>query len=241
MSSLMLLKRRCRMNYRILKSLGSLIVLLATILSAAAQQNNSVQTWARKGVEPTLRLANERYLLQIGDTIEIVFRFTPDFNQTVTIQPDGYINLRDVPDLHAAGKSTPELTNLLQKAYSGILHDPVVTLQLKDFEKPYFVAGGELGRPGKYDLRGDTTVVQAIEIAGGFKDSSKHSQVLIFRRVSDQWTEVKKLDVKEMLRSGDLAEDLHLRTGDMIYVPKNFISKIKRFIPAASASAEIPY
>jgi hypothetical protein len=49
--------------------------------------------------------------------------------------------------------------------------------------------------------------------------------------VSDQWTEVKKLDLKQMLRSANLAEDLHLRPGDLIYVPKNTISKIQRFIP----------
>jgi polysaccharide biosynthesis/export protein len=229
------------MNHRILGTVGSLIVLLAAVLSAAAQQSDAEQTGIQKGGEPVLRTADARYLLQIGDTIEIVFRFTPEFNQTVTIQPDGYINLRDVADLRAAGKSTPELTELLQKVYSRILHDPVVTLQLKDFEKPYFVAGGELGRPGKYDLRGDTTVVQAIEIAGGFKESAKHSQVLLFRRLSDQWTEVKKLDVKEMLHSGDLTEDLHLRPGDMIYVPKNFVSKIKQFIPSTGVSAEIPF
>jgi protein involved in polysaccharide export with SLBB domain len=53
---------------------------------------------------------------------------------------------------------------------------------LKDFEKPYFVAGGRVARPGKYDLRGDTTVSQGIALAGGFLDSAKHSQVVLFRR-----------------------------------------------------------
>jgi polysaccharide export outer membrane protein len=195
----------------------------------------------QSGKEPTLWPHNPRYQLQVGDTIEITFRFTPDFNQTVTIQPDGYINLRDLPDLHVAGKNTPEVTEIIRKAYSSILHDPVVTLQLKDFEKPYFIAGGQLDRPGKYDLRGDTTVTQAIAIAGGFKDTAKHSQVLIFHRLSDQWTEVKKINVKQMMHSGDLSEDPRLRPGDMIYVPKNAFSKIKQFIPTSSVGGYIPY
>jgi polysaccharide biosynthesis/export protein len=189
---------------------------------------------AQRGAEPVLQPHNPRYQMRIGDTLEISFQLTPDFNQTVTIQPDGYINLRDTPDLHVAGKTTPELAELLRKAYARILRDPVVTVTLKDFEKPYFIAGGELGRPGKYDLRGETTVLQAIEIAGGFKESSKHSQVLLFHRISDQWTEVKKLDVKAMLRSADLREDQGLRPGDLIYVPKNAFSKIKPFIPTSS-------
>jgi len=184
--------------------------------------------------EPVLQSHDPRYQLRVGDTLDISFRLTPEFNQIVTIQPDGYINLRDLPDLHVTGKTTPEVTEILKKRYSRILHDPEISLMLKEFERPYFIANGELGKPGKYELRGDTTVLEAIGIAGGFNDKSKHSQVLLFRRVSDKWMSVKKLDMKEMINSGDLTEDLHLRPGDMIYVPKNTISKIKPFIPIPS-------
>jgi polysaccharide export outer membrane protein len=204
-------------------------------------EENPVKDAIPKDREPTLRTLNPRYLLSVGDSIEITFRFTPEYNQTVTIQPDGYINLRELPDMHIAGKSTPELVKMLQKAYSHILHDPVITVELKDFEKPYFIAGGELQRPGKYDLRGQTTLVQAIQIAGGFKESSKHSQVLLFRRLSDEWTEVKDINVKEMLSEGDLREDPRLRPGDLIYVPKNRMSKITRFIPTASVGSYVPF
>jgi len=76
-----------------------------------------------------------------------------------------------------------------------------------------------------------------VSIAGGFKDTSKHSQVLLFRRVSDQWTEAKVLDLKKMLKEGNLTEDSHLRPGDMIYVPKNTISKIKPYLPTSYVGA----
>ena len=226
------------MNRRLIL-FGILIFLAVGVSSTRSQERSSASEEAVSGEsqntrEPVLQPHNPRYQLRIGDTFEITFRFTPEFNQTVTVQPDGFINLRDMPDLHVAGKTTPEITQILQKEYSRILRDPVITLQLRDFEKPYFIAGGELGRPGKYDLRGDTTVLQAIEIAGGFKDSSRHSQVLVFHRLSDQWTAVKKLDAKAMLNSADLREDPHLSPGDMIYVPKNSISKIRAFIPTSS-------
>ena len=212
------------------------VVLLLTILILLFP----VAGLAQRGAAPTLQPYNPRYHLRIGDTLEINFRFTPEFNQTVTIQPDGFINMRDIPDIYIAGKTTPELAELIRKSYAPILHNPEVMVSLKDFEKPYFVAGGELGRPGKYDLRGVTTVVQAIEIAGGFKDSSKHSQVLLFRRLSEEWTEVKKLDIKKMLHSGDLSEDISLRPGDLVYVPKNMLSKIKPFIPTMSVGTYVP-
>jgi polysaccharide export outer membrane protein len=114
------------------------------------------------------------------------------------------------------------------------LRDPVVTIQLKEFEKPYFIAGGEVGHPGKYDLRGDTTAIQAVAIAGGFTEASKHSRVYLFRRVSNDWVETQKLDMKKMLAAGNLGEDMHLRPGDMLYVPRNTATKIKRFLPTAT-------
>jgi polysaccharide export outer membrane protein len=186
-----------------------------------------------EGRQPSLPRRNPRYQLCKGDVLELDFPFTSEFNQSVTVQPDGYITLRAVGDLHVEGQTVPELTQALRTAYGKILHDPVITIALKDFDKPYFIVSGEVGRPGKYDLRGDTTVTQAVAIAGGFNESSKHSQVLLFRQVSNDWAEVRKLNVKQMLQGANLSEDLHLRPGDMLFVPKNTLSKIKRFIPSS--------
>jgi polysaccharide biosynthesis/export protein len=180
---------------------------------------------------------NWRYRINPSDTLELTFSLTPEFNQTVIVQPDGYITLRDVGDLQVAGKTLPEFTEAVKSAYSKILHDPMISVDPKDFEKPYFIVGGQVGKPGKFDLRSDVTVTQAIAIAGGFTDASKHSQVLLFRRVSDEWTEAKIINVKKMLSSRDLREDPDLRPGDMLFVPKNALSKIKPFLPTTSVGA----
>jgi polysaccharide export outer membrane protein len=184
-----------------------------------------------------LHKRNWRYRINPSDTLELTFRLTPEFNQTVTVQPDGYITLRDVGDLLAAGQTLPEFTESIKTAYSKILQDPIISVDPKDFEKPYFVVGGQVGKPGKFDWRGDVTVTQAIAIAGGFTDASKHSQVLLFRRVSDQWTEAKIINVKKMLSSRDLQEDPELKPGDMLFIPKNALSKIKPFLPTTSVGA----
>ena len=130
--------------------------------------------------------------------MELNFPLSPEFNQTPTVQPDGYISLLGAGDLHVEGLTVPELRESLRGVYANILRDPVITVVLKDFEKPYFVASGEVVRPGKYDLRGYTTATQAVAMAGGFSDSAKHSEVLLFRRVSNDWEEVKKVNLKKM-------------------------------------------
>jgi polysaccharide biosynthesis/export protein len=183
---------------------------------------------------PVLQSRNPRYRVQRGDTLELTFPLVPTLNKTVPVQPDGYITLQLVGDLRVEGKTIPELDQLLREEYGKILQKPVFTIELKDFEKPYFIASGEVERPGKYELRGDATVAQAVAVAGGFKEEAKHSQVLLFRRVSDEWVEVKQLNMKKMLQEANLREDLHLQPGDMVFVPKSTISKIKGYLPRAS-------
>ena len=170
------------------------------------------------------------YRLHPSDVVEIAFVVAPEFNQTLTIQPDGYVMLRDAGMVEVQGLNMEEFSIAVQKAYRGYLHDPQVAVALKEFERPYFIVGGEVGKPGKYELRSDTTVAEAVQIAGGLTQQSKHSQVVLFRRVNDDLMETRLLDLKMMLKARSLKEDAHLRPGDMVFVPQNSISKIARFL-----------
>jgi polysaccharide export outer membrane protein len=184
--------------------------------------------------DPKLQHRNPRYQLCRSDVLELTFPLTPEFNQTVTVEPDGYITLHGADSIYVEGQTLAQVSRSIRDAYAGVLHEPIVAVDLKDFEKPYFIAGGQVGHPGKYELRGDTTVVQAVEIAGGFTDQAKHSEVWVFRRVSNDWVESHRIDVKNMLHSGKLTEDMDLQPGDMLYVPKNTLGKIQRYLPVAT-------
>ncbi len=174
------------------------------------------------------------YRLTKSDILEVNFTFSPEFNQSLTVQPDGFVVLRGAGLLLAEGLTVAELQQAIIKAYSGFLHDPEITVTLKDFDKPYFLASGEVSRPGKYELRGDLTVNEAVAIAGGFTQQAKHSQVVLFRRISLDVAEAHLLDVKKMLNSRNLREDWHLQPGDFIYVPQNRISKVRKYVPASA-------
>jgi len=190
---------------------------------------------------PDFQQRTTRYRIEPGDTFDLNFELSPEFNQlAVAVQPDGFVTLRGVGDLHVADQTVPELTQTLRLAYSKILNDPLISVVLKEFEKPYFVADGQVAKPGKYDMHGKTTLTQAIAMAGGFQSSAKHSQVVLFRRVDDQWTEAKLINVKKMQKSGNLSEDPFLHPGDMLFVPKNTYSKIDRFIPNLSMGSYLP-
>lgn len=197
-----------------------------------AQDGNG--TADNHGQTEILQHRNRRYQLHSADVLSLEFPFTPEFNQTVTVQPDGYITLRGVDNMRVQGQTLPEVTTALRTAYAKILHDPVINVELKDFEKPFFIVGGEVGHPGKFELREDTTATEAVAIAGGLRDSAKHSEVLLFHRVQGGWAQVKRLNMKKMLKEGNLDEDAYLQPGDFLYIPKNMMSKIGKFIPTSS-------
>jgi polysaccharide export outer membrane protein len=167
--------------------------------------------------------------LRSGDTIDLTFVYVPEFNQTVTIQPDGFITLRAVGDIRAAALSAPELKTAVQAKYAEIMKAPDVSVEIKDFEKPFFLAQGEVQKPGKYDLRSDIKLSEAVAIAGGLNSSAKHSQVLLFRRGAGDAVEVKEIDLKRVLQGKSLEDDIKIRPGDMVFVPKNRISKVKEY------------
>ncbi len=176
------------------------------------------------------------YRLQPSDVAEVSFTVAPEFNQTLTVQPDGYVMLKDAGLVEAQGLNLEQFREAVEKAYQGYLHDPQAAVALKEFERPYFIVGGEVGKPGKYELRSDTTVAEAVEIAGGLTAQSKHSQVVLFRRVNDDLVETRLLNLKKMLNQSGLKEDAHLRPGDMVFVPQNTISKLARFLSRPSMS-----
>jgi polysaccharide biosynthesis/export protein len=197
---------------------------------AAATQTATTTT----GTTPTFSPRDDRYRLRESDVFDISFELSPEYNQAgVTVQPDGYVTLRGIGDVKVLGQTEPELVQTLQQAYGKILHDPMISVVLRDFQKPFFVADGQLGRPGKYELRGDVTLTEAIAMAGGFLESAKHSQVVLYRRVNAQWTEAKLYNLKEMESKHDLSEDPLLHPGDMLFVPKNKFSKIRTFLPTS--------
>lgn len=204
--------------------------------SATGAGSSSIAV-ASTDTAPGFQERSPRYRLRKGDSFDLDFELSPEFNQTVSVQPDGYVTLKGVGSIFVEGQTVPELTETVKTAYETTLHDPVIAIALKDFDKPYFIAAGQVAKPGKYDLRGPLTVTEAVAIAGGFNDSAKHSQVVLFRPAWNGTVETKLINVKKLLASRDLAEDVYLQPGDMLYVPQSAFSKIRRYIPTSSIGA----
>lgn len=187
---------------------------------------------------PTIKKPRgRRYRLNPGDVLEISYRYTPEFNQTVSIHPDGFIVLPIVGDLKVADLTLTEAKTLILERAAKRLKDPEITIFLKEFQKPYYVVAGEIATPGRFEMNEEITALQAVMLAGGFKDSAKTSRVFVFRKINKNMAEVKTLDLKKIKKTSDLENDLNLESGDIVWVPQNKFSKFEKYIRLTSIGA----
>ncbi len=174
------------------------------------------------------------YKLHIGDEITLNYRLTPEFDQTVTVQPDGCVSLTVVGNLKVAGLTLDQAHDRIVERASGQLNHPELTITLKQFEQPYVVVAGEVEKPGRFDLRDDTTALQAVMLAGGFKDSARDTQVILFRHINDDMAEVRRLDLHNIRKQSQLEHDTVLQPGDMLLVTRNKMEHLSRFMKASN-------
>jgi polysaccharide biosynthesis/export protein len=171
-----------------------------------------------------------RYRLRVGDVLDIQYFYTPELNQTVTVSPDGYVNLDLVGDVKVGGLTLEEAHDIIVQRASEHLNDPKVNVVLTQFQPPYVVVAGEVAKPGQIDFNHHLTAMQAILVSGGFLDSARSSDVILFRKIDTDTAEVRVLNLKNIRKTSDLERDLQLQPGDMLYVPRNKVQGLSRYV-----------
>jgi len=180
-----------------------------------------------------------RYTLHVGDVIDLNYRLTPEYNQSITIQPDGYASLNIAGNLHLEGLTLDQAHDLIVKKDSERLNDPELNLMLSSFQRPYVVVGGEVLQPGRIDLRENMTAMQAVVMAGGFKLSAKDTRIIVFRHINSDMGEVRELNLHNINKTSQLEQDMVLEPGDMLLVPANKMEHFARYMHSFSFSSSI--
>ena len=207
----------------LLLAAGASMVTVVPLDAAPQEANDAEDRFADR---------QQRYRIQPGDVLSFQFRFTPEYNQKVKVQPDGYVSLSGIDDLKVGGLSVDQVHDAAVDACRNQLREPVINVVLEEFSLPGFIVGGEVRAPGRYELRGDVMLSEAIQIAGGFSASAHIEQVLLFRRASEGWMESRQIDFKKVIESG-LNEDVRLRAGDLVFIPRSKLGNLKRLMQAA--------
>ncbi len=186
----------------------------------------------------------DRYHLHTGDTLLLEYRLSPELNQTVTIGPDGYVDLNVAGPAKLEGLTLTEAHDLIVQLASARLNSPELNIELKDFQRPYVVVAGQVMNPTRIEMREDMTAIQAIMLAGGFRDSAKETKIVLFRRLNSKsdMAEVHVLNLHKIHKTAQLEHDMALQPGDVLYVPENAATQFGKImrIPNFSMSSGVP-
>jgi polysaccharide export outer membrane protein len=190
------------------------LLLMATSISSVAQ---------------TLAERNPEYVLQRGDVLDIRYRYTPEFDQVVTVRPDDRVTLLNLDTVVTSGMTVSQFKEKVVTLSSKVLVNPEITILLKEFEKPHVFVEGEVTTPGRVDIRSDISILDAIALAGGFKTTSAKSKVLLVHRSGNgDQTKTTVLDLNKLINDKTMEEAVLVHSGDVIYVTQNNLSKIER-------------
>jgi polysaccharide biosynthesis/export protein len=170
------------------------------------------------------------YLLQAGDDIEIQFVYNPELNQKLPVRPDGRISLPLVKELLVVGMSPRELSDLLTDKYRPELKKPEITVIVRTFTAQKIFIDGEVNRAGIQPIMGPLSVMQAISMAGGLKETARANEVLIIRQSPKGPFITTVVDVTRAIDGTDKSQDIALMAYDMVYVPKSPIANVDLWV-----------
>jgi len=194
--------------------------------AASAQVENP-----RASAEPARAFVPDMvYRLGFGDVIDVKFLGSPEYNETVSIRPDGRISLQGVGELDALGLSPAELDAVVTQAYGQLLVHPDVTVIVREFGGQKCYVAGEVDRPGSMDVAKGMTMLRAIAAAGGPKKSAKMGSVILIRLDREQRAEATRIDLSYTSMQGGIENDLPVMGNDIIFVPRTFIADVNAFV-----------
>lgn len=166
------------------------------------------------------------YRFYPGDQIELRVPSAPELNKTLVVQPDGRISAPLVGPIMVADRSTQQVEESLSQAYASQLIHPQVEVSLTAATPLKVFVGGEVDKPGVYDMPGPIDALQAIIEAGGFKTSAQRGKVVLIRRGLGGQAMMRVVDLRQGASDPSRVDVAPLRRFDVIYVPRTSISEV---------------
>jgi polysaccharide export outer membrane protein len=150
----------------------------------------------------------------------------------VTVTPSGHIQLPGIGDVFVQGLTLAEAKQEIDARYNVAVPGVQVTLVLNQRAKRFIYVLGEVEQPGRFELEGPTTVMQALALAGDTNIGANLRQVVVFRRGPDWRLMATMLDVRGALygRRPVPADDIWLNDSDIVLVPKTPIQQADELI-----------
>lgn len=203
-----------------LKLSGALDTSIAVPRTPAERPVASTPVSAAVDMGPVRGRPNRDYVIGPEDLIEIQVFGVDQLTRTVRVNSRGQVSLPLVGTLQFGGLTGSQAESLIRtKLAESYMQDPQVSLFIKEYTSQRVIIEGAVNKPGVYPLRGPTTLLQSLAVAGGQGSLSDMSEVMLFRSDDQGKRETLVFDV-ERIRSGEI-EDPAVVNEDLIVVKRS--------------------
>jgi polysaccharide export outer membrane protein len=168
------------------------------------------------------------FILGPGDKIDINVYRHDDLKKTVQIDLSGRISYPLLGDIQVAGLGVFELRDKIRDGLVKYIMDPQVSVSVSSSQSQKLLVLGEVKTPGFFQVDTPVTALEAISRAGGYTLDGRMESVLLIRGDLKK-PQLIALNLEKALHQGDLAQNMLLQRGDILYVPRTFISDVDRF------------
>jgi len=167
---------------------------------------------------PQSSIQDAGYGLQPGDVIRISVWREPELDQVVLVKPDGGISFPLVGELHAAGRTTQEVTDDIAERLSVFIPTPEVTVSLQQSEGNRIYVTGRVNSPGMFLVNSPVTIMQALSLAGGLTPFADKDSIRVLRTEGGTQRSI-PFNYKQVQRGESLGQNISLQSGDTLVVP----------------------
>ena len=213
---------------------------------AASELNQTLtQRYRRYFKRPQVTLSVVSYNTHFKELLTVITNSATGQSKMMPVGLDGYLSPPFMPKLQVAGRSTAWIQEEMQQAYSRVLGNITVLVDLKEIRSNLVYVLGEVNRPGVINIPAPATVTQMISLAGGYKDSASLSSVLLIRPDEGNQPTGRLINVERIIKKANMGDDVLVQRYDVIYVPPSVIHKlnlailfgIRNMMPLQSSSS----
>jgi len=162
---------------------------------------------------------DDSYVIGNTDVLAISVWKEPDLSKTVPVRSDGKISLPLVGEMQATGRTPMQLEGEITTKLRSFMNSPEVSVLVQEVNSRKFNILGEVAKPGSYPLTSAMTVMDAIAVAGGFRDFAKKSGVYVLRKDSEGHDSRLSFNYKDFVKGKNPNQNILLQPTDTIIVP----------------------
>ena len=163
--------------------------------------------------------SDETYIIGADDVLAVNVWKEPEISRSVPVRSDGKISLPLVGEIQAGGQTPRQLEDEITKRLQSYISEPEVTVIVQDSKSQKINILGMVARPGAYLLTGSATVLDAIAMAGGFKDFAKQKSIYVLRQNPDGSQQRFPFNYKDVIKGKNPEQNIRLLPRDTVVVP----------------------